>query len=298
MELTNNEVKLEDLIKNGDVKQTGPFVIDKALEYKPSIENIELIKEILILYRNYISSLSLLEEYKENFLEALRKEETKKNQMLEDIDPFVISILMKTYPHSATMIAIDKKHKNIKLTKETLCKMNGILINGLNKGDKIHGFRKSNNSFVGTKIGKTKNISYIPIDYKQIEQTAKTILNIYNENIKKEEEILIKPMIIHALVAALQMFKDANTRLARILQHIEFWDLSSKFYSLELPTPALFTSESLFNKRDEYRELIKEIAINPNNEAFDNWITFNALIFEKQIYKNQDKLEKCHKAFK
>ena len=56
MELTNNEVKLEDLIKNGDVKQTGPFVIDKALEYKPSIENIELIKEILILYRNYISS--------------------------------------------------------------------------------------------------------------------------------------------------------------------------------------------------------------------------------------------------
>lgn len=296
--MEKTETQIENILNEGNVKRTGLFVFDSVEKFETSKENLELIKEILILYKEYVSSLNVLSEYKNNFLRALKQEETKRNHMLENIDPFITSILINTYPKSATMIAIGHKLKNKNLNKKTFIKMNNILINGLNKQFHKHEFRCKNDIFVGTRIGNTKNISYIPIDYKEIDEAADRILKLYNSPATKEEDIFINPMLVHALISSLQLFRDANTRLARIMQHVNLWSLSKKYYNLDLISPALYTSEVLLNKRDEYRELIKEIAINPNNDILNEWIKFNTLMFEKQIYLNQDRLEKCYKAFK
>ena len=56
--------------------------------------------------------------------------------------------------------------------------------------------------------------------------------------------------------------------------------------------PVIYSSDAIIrlNKRGVYRNLIKEFAVNHSTAIFNEWITFNMLLFEKQIYYNQDRL--------
>lgn len=200
------------------------------------------------------------------------------------------------------------KERNL-FSKDDLILINKTILNGLSLSldNSANHLRTANNSFVGkfkTENGRIKfvdDVSYIPIDYSDINEALDKILDILNKkDFVNIESIFVNPIFLHGFIAALQCFKDGNSRLARILFHCKLWQLTNFFYNSNLESPALFTSEAIlhYEKQEIYRELIKQIAINPNNENFNKWLQFNLLLVEKQIYLNQDKMHECMRILK
>ena len=177
----------------------------------------------------------------------------------------------------------------------------------LSLDNSLNHLRSANTTFVGrfkTENGNIKlidDISYIPIDYKEINEALNRILILINrKDFENIESLFINPIFIHGFIAALQCFKDGNSRLARILFHSKLWELTNTLTDAKLESPAVFISEAIlhYNKREIYRNLIKELAILPNDKTFNQWLQFNLMLIEKQIYLNQDKLHECMRILK
>ena len=294
---------ISNIVNLGDIKQTGLYVFDALDNFKLSSNNKFLIEDITDLYMNFISSLEQLEEYKTPFLKSLKEEEIKSNQALESISPFLIQVFMNSNHKSATNFAIRDKLNGRNCTINNLCKYHKILLNGLATSiEEESKYRTDNNTFVGSfsispltgEISSIKNVSYLPIDYKDIKVALDKILKLYNKkDILELSDIFVNPIIIHGLLAALQCFRDGNTRLSRVLEHVSIWDLANKYLENSyVELPVIYSSDAIIrlNKRGVYRNLIKEFAVNPSTAIFNEWITFNMLLFEKQIYYNQDRL--------
>lgn len=293
----------EQLLLKGEVKKTGLFLFDYVENFKLSSDNKFIIEEILNLYKDFIISLEQLQEYKLPFIKSLKEEEIKSNQALESISPFLIQVFMNSNHKSATNYAIKDKINQKKCTISSLCRYHKILLNGLSNSMEIESkYRNDDSTFVGQfsysplteEITSIKNISYIPIDCKDINIALENILKIYNKkDIVDISDVFVNPIFVHGLLAALQCFRDGNTRLSRVLEHVCIWDLTNKFLDIGiLDLPVLYSSEALIrlDKRKLYRSLIKEFAVNSSNSILNEWIYFNMLIFEKQIYYNQDRL--------
>lgn len=109
----------------------------------------------------------------------------------------------------------------------------------------------------------------------------------YNSNIH-ENYTLVKPTLIHGLIGALQIFNDGNTRFGRTLQSLKTYELTEKNLGRYFSLPTLYTSDAYFDYREQYRNKIADIAINPDNESLNNWVNFNLNRAEDQIfYMNQ-----------
>lgn len=296
---------LNTLEQEGKVKRTNFDLIEEVKNFKLDDDNVFTNSYILDTYKFYLDSLDKLGNNQEAFLKALKHEEIKRNQALEDVDPFLIQVFMNSHHKSSTNYAIREKINNNDLTSLDLRKIHRILLNGLAVDEsKKPTFREDNTSFVGTWNTKTSldninEISYLPLDYRLIDEAVDFILKLYNiKNVEKSEDIFLIPIFVHGLLASFQLFRDGNTRLARILAHIDLWDLSNHNGGFKtVCAPALYTSETLLamNKRPYYRDLIKNMAINPNLETLNEWVKFNLLLIEKQLYLNQNRVEGCIK---
>lgn len=292
-------------------KRTGIFVLEAINDFKISEDNKLYIEYLTDLYIQYVNVLEILEDKKTSFLEFLLEEEIKRNQLLENVDPVVFGMIKQEYTNSATKMAIQAKKDEINVTPERLSFYNEVLLEGLvKKGSKL-GLRTENNSYVGTPIPGGIDLDFIPIDYKEINKAAKRILKMYNVNAKSEEEVFTKPMLIHAAIAALQLFRDANTRLARLLQHVDFWYQANEVLGLDLTKPALYSSEIIgtYGKNEnpfvneipknkiDYRKMIVDIALHPDDEVLNRWLGFNLKMFDDQIFLNQNRIEEIHKHY-
>lgn len=309
MNKENIEELINSLINSGIVKRTTLEVLDIYNNFELDDDSKYLLEDILGLYKEYLNSLLILNEHKEVFLKTLKQEEIKRNQALENVSPFLIQMFMNAKHKSATNLTIQiMKERNL-FSKDDLILINKTILNGLSLSldNSANHLRTANNSFVGkfkTENGRIKfidDVSYIPIDYSDINEALYRILDILNKtDFVNIESIFVNPIFLHGFIAALQCFKDGNSRLARILFHCKLWQLTNFFYNSNLESPALFTSEAIlhYEKQEIYRELIKQIAINPNNENFNKWLQFNLVLVEKQIYLNQDKMHECMRILK
>ena len=143
-----------------------------------------------------------------------------------------------------------------------------------------------------------KNANYQGYDFKPMFSLIKKYIEdnnydlaYYNQETANEIDILLKPLIVHGLIAALQMFEDGNTRLGRVIQSIELWHLSNQFLETKLPQPALYMSRSYYPFREQYREKITNIVVENNQEGWNNWLHFNLNRIEDQIQFNEYNLE-------
>ena len=296
------EQYLNKLEQEGKTKRTDLSLLEAGQNFKLDDNNAFDISYIYDAYVFYLQLIPRLGGMQEAFLKALKHEEIKRNQALENVDPFLIQVFMNSHHRSATNYAIKAKIENKDLTSLDLRRIHKILLNGLADDNTKSDFRSDNTSFVGTWQTKTRidhieEVSYLPLDYHLIDEAVAAVLNLYNQRkVTEAFDVLINPILIHGLIASWQMFRDGNTRLARILANVSLWDLTNN--SLDTPpimAPALYTSEALFNlnQRNYYRDLIKNIAINPNNETLNAWVKFNLSLIEKQIQLNQKRIEAC-----
>lgn len=309
MDKESIEKLIDDLLNKGTVKKTGLEVLDYYSKFKPDDDSKYLIEDIFNLYQNYLESLTILAEHKEIFLKTLKQEEIKRNQALEDVSPFLIQMFMNAKHKSATNLTIQLMNNNKIFTIDDLILIHKTILNGLclSLDNSLNHLRSANTTFVGrfkTENGNIKlidDISYIPIDYKEINEALNRILILINrKDFENIESLFINPIFIHGFIAALQCFKDGNSRLARILFHSKLWELTNTLTDAKLESPAVFISEAIlyYNKREIYRNLIKELAILPNDKTFNQWLQFNLMLIEKQIYLNQDKLHECMRILK
>ena len=137
-------------------------------------------------------------------------------------------------------------------------------------------------------------IRYFSLPYTDIDEAIDKTLNFYNSDYYNEN-LFLQPQIIHGLIASLQMFDDGNTRYARILQNIKLHELTNRQYDDSFEGPTLYGTRAYFPFRDKYRELIGNLATNPDNDNWNEWFDFNLNRMEDQVYFLDNKLEQYRK---
>ena len=217
------------------------------------------------------------------------------NHVLERENVNFLRIYNETH-HSTVIRYLVRKllKENTPLNDAIIKKAHEILMRGTSNENTINeGFRTNNHHYVGYIEDNKPVINYFPISYDDIKESTLLVCKYFNTPIKDEEELFIKPFIMHGLIAVLQVFEDGNTRLARCFQHITLQDLTNKTISnnlFELPLPAIYFSKNYVPYRKEYRELLASIALNPNNEAWNEWISFNLHRMQDRIFANEESL--------
>ena len=257
--------------------------------------DIDFTKEIYVEYLQY------LEEFKENsrekILKALMNTETIDNHSLERENINLLLDYNETH-HSTAIRYLTRKliTEGQQLNEHIIKKAHEILMRGTsNEPDVISGYRDSNKQYVGYADNGEIIINFLPISYEEIKKAMQYFFTYYDAEITNEFELFTKPFIVHGLLAALQVFEDGNTRMARTLQHIKLHTLTNKLVALEnnltpLNLPAIYFSKNYIPYRYEYRELIQELALYHDNEKWNKWIEFNLHRMQERIFATDNSL--------
>lgn len=240
------------------------------------------------LYTNYINDV--IELNGDNFISypnAIKSVEIVDNQSLEKEDSFLMSLYMQTERTNAIDFLINN---GVILNRDAFINAHKLILKGTSSqkfSEKDH--RTDNEAFVVRIENGNPKIRYFALPYTDIEEAIKKIIEFYNSD-TYDDRIFLKSQIIHGLVASLQLFDDGNTRYARILQNIKLSELTNKKYNYNLPLPVLYGTRAYFPHRSKYRELIGNLAINPNYENWDAWFNFNLNRIEDGIFFIDNKL--------
>lgn len=291
--------EVDRIIREGKAPIVTLSIFDHIDELKPSDNLKGKIEYTIDIYNDLISEIKKLPmELRLKYLITLKNAEVINNQVMEDEDPFLIALSQEIDSTSALDIAINRQEE--KFTKEDFIYLHDFLLSGTSSSNQT-GLREDNLKFVGTWQNGERNIQYFPIDYRNIDEALKLLLDYYNSNINNisdEYEAIITPMIYHGLIATLQLFKDGNTRFARTIQHVELWGMLNNISGKETELPIAYVSNQYIPYRNQYRELIQNIAVNNNVEAWNEWFKFNLSRIQDSIYKNEDNIQKLKRRMK
>ena len=128
-----------------------------------------------------------------------------------------------------------------------------------------------------------QNIQYMPPDYKELDELITYTLDYLNENNTNFDNLFLKPLIVHALIAYLQPFGNGNTRVARVIQHGKICKSTNELYNANFEYPTLYLSERYLLTRGQYRNLIKDISIEKDNDSWNRWFKYNLNLLGEQL---------------
>ena len=291
---------MESWLSAEEIRNSGKYPVvtlelfDKIYDLNLDDEVLEKEQEIKDKYNQYIKELlNMKPGDRRKFLKIIKAIEIRDNQYLEDGNRF----LVEYYQESRKVNSIDYliRHGKESLDTNRLIKAHKILFDGcLNGTNRIYR-RLDNTNYVG-RIDEDgeRIISYFPIDARDIDKATSEFLHFYNSKYF-DEHLLLKPQIIHGLIATAQIFEDGNTRLARTLKNVKLYDLTTLEYPYELENPVIYGTSSYFKHRDEYRDLIKDIADRNDDEVWNNWFRFNLKRFDESLMhlkRNKQEYEK------
>lgn len=267
-------------------KSLDHFTMDDAIvgEYEFTID----------LYRNYLNILQQLEpKLRTVFLSTLKSADIMDNQSLEKEDSFLLSLYRQVQKNYAIDYLIREMKKYNRITPDILKNTHGILLEGTSGANcDNYQFRSNNRKFVGTVTGNQRNIAYFPIRQEQIEEAVNILCECQNSKEYSNHDDLVKPIILHGLIATLQLFDDGNTRMARLMQHVSIYEATCKNQKDIFDKPTLYATRTYFPYRGIYRSMITNLAINPDKEAWNSWIKFNLRRIQDQIFVNEERVKK------
>lgn len=292
-EINKIEQDIENYIYLNNSKRVDDELINSLNELEIFKDVIDYNDNVTQAYFEYLKSLSAIpKDTSHAYLEFLKDADIIDNQRIEKEDSFLIAIYSKLQDKHAIDILLE----NTNISKETLVKVHDLLIkNTTSAHKKANGFRTANTNVVGEIINGKRHIHYFPLDHKKINLIADKIVYYINDEAKESYyRIFIKPIIIHGLIAAYQLFEDGNTRLARTVQNCQIYNMTNKYTNFEISLPAIYMSRQYYPFRQNYRDLITDLVLKCDNEAWNNLIMFNLKRIEEAILINIDRVEEMY----
>ena len=255
------------------------------------------LEETEIAYKQYLDKLLNSEISSKNIstlLRVLKNRELLRTQEAELENSFLMAVYQMTQRKNSIDVMIKTLSNRHPLTDKQFQELHKMVIQGTSDDiEENYPYRSDNNKWVGT-FGTTgeKKIDYMPPDYNQIEEYAKLILEFLSKDSSDMfNNVFLKPFTGHALIAYLQPFGNGNTRVARLLQHGYIWLNTMREYNMKLESPALFLSENYMMTRHQYRTLIKNIAVEKDNDAWNKWFNYNLNMVDEQVFKTSKDLD-------
>ena len=289
-----NLESLADLRKKIVDIRVFDYIDDLRLDDK----NLGLLEYTLELYRDYLDLLHTFSKTNlEKILKGLRNTEVIDNHVVERERYDWLINYQETHHSTAINYLIRKLFsESEELNPAILSKAHEILMRGTSNEDEIdYKFRKNNQHFVGYQENGMNVIEFLPISHDEIKTALQLLCTYYNQSENDINLVYTKPFIIHGLLAALQVFEDGNTRVARTIQHVKMFQATRELLNEPLNLPALYFSKTYIPYRKEYRDLISQIAIDPSVLTWNEWIRFNLNRVQDQIYFNEENLKRTRK---
>lgn len=294
--MTKDEKRLQAEKEVLKAMASGVPIVD--LDIFKRVQDLTLSEQVLNqisytedLYKEYHDMImSLSSNLRSNYLQILKSEDIINNQVVEKENSFLLALYYKTHPKNAMDEMI--RCCNSEITASEFIKIHDKLLDGTSSEDQ-KGLREDNLKFVGTYVAGQRQIDYFPILEKDIVKALREYLSLINDKkrVQSKEDAFLKPIIYHGLLAALQLFKDGNTRYARLIQHINLWYYTNQTLGYDFSLPTVYATKQYAADRASYRGLIKSIAITENDDAWNNWIIFNLKCLQNNIWVNQSNIE-------
>lgn len=291
-EIEKIENEIRDSIYLNGYKKVDTELIKSLKDLELFEDTLTYNDQILDMYSEYLSKLEELpQDISLKYLEVIKDADVIDNQSLEMVDSFLVAI----YSRLQTEHAIDILLKNEKLDGKTLKDVHDSIIYDATSTNQTKGFRTTDTKVVGNVVAGKRNVQYIPVDSHKIEFIADCISSYTNDkNNESLYRVFIKPILLHGLIASYQLFDDGNTRTARCVQHAKIFQMTNDYTGFNLALPALYVSKQYYPYRADYRNLITKLVLDPSNENWNKWITFNFRRIEENLFYSMDKLEEMY----
>ena len=286
--------RIDDLFEtyytSGEYPAVNKDIVKKIIDVKPN----DMVKyETEELQEKYIEYLKLVDSLDKNklkdYLKTLKNADIIDNQVLEGEDSFLMSL----YSNVEKKHALDIILKKDKLTHELIKKSHELLLKGTTSANlDTANYRDNNRRFVGTYENGVRNIQFLPLHTKYIESAMNDFIDYYNTQENDINNLFIKPIRIHGIIASLQVFNDGNTRFGRLLQNVKLYKQTNQMLGTKYDNPTIYLTRSYQPYRRDYREKLAELAINPNEDNINKWLLFNLRRAGEEIFVNSDRIEK------
>lgn len=292
--------KMTSLELVNEARESGLYPI-ADLKLFETLENIKICNNVkdnllyvtdeLYEYLDKINEFTNTKPGLKELLSAFKTDDTFENQKLEKENPFLVGLFLQTKKEKAIdkLIKIAKTDKE--LTRQELLSIHNALLYGTSS-ENNELIRKNNNTFVGYFMSEDIHFDFFPIDYHEINNAIKKLLDLYNNRLDGAfDNVFIQPFAIHGLLGALQLFNDGNTRLGRLMQHVLLWKLINEKTEYTYDNPPIYATKTYIPLREKYRNLIIDIVKYNDNDIWNEWFNFNLFRIEDQIYKNNENIE-------
>ncbi len=257
------------------------------------------IDDTVKAYGEYLNKLLELDPLKlKYFIQNLKNREIINNQEAELEQSFLLELFKLSQRKDSIDITMNLMQND--LTTTDIKKIHRVVIKGSSDDkEQNYEYRKDNNKWVGHfgTNGKAR-VDYLPPDFNEVIELMNVILEYLNEKENTNfENLFIKPLIAHALIAYLQPFGNGNTRLARILQYCKICTSTNEFYNTDFNKPVLYLSKNYLLTRAQYRGLIKDVAVQKDDFAWNKWFDYNLNMIDEQLYFVDKQLTQYKKSF-
>ena len=273
------------------------------MEFIDSIKNLKVYDSTMFhfedteeKYQEYIEKLlksSLTDKQSGLFLETLKSRELTNNQEVEQENSFLIDLYKLSYKLNSIdlLIRILSDHS---LNLDTFRHLHEVVIKGSSDDiNENYPYRSDNNKWVGT-LGTNgeRKIDYMPPDFNEIPDKMKFILDFLQQDGNNLfDNVFIKPFIAHAFIAYLQPFGNGNTRVARLIQYGAIFDETKRKYGVDLSMPAIYLSKNYLISRSNYRERIKSVSVQKDDNAWNKWFDYNLDMVDEQLFRITNDLD-------
>ena len=299
-EIKKAQEEVESIIASGApiVKMNIFDVLDNYVPSERIKNKIEFTKDL------YVELYEKLSEYSDDeklmFLKALKESDIIDNQSIEREDSFLIALRRNFESVFSIDLLLEKVNNNEYISKEDFINIHDTLLIGTSSENKL-GLRDNDLKFVGSYQAnpqtkyfyENRAISYFPLKHTEIDTALDKFLNFYNSGIRPNDhyDVILLPMVCHGLIAALQLFKDGNTRYGRLFQNVLLHKLANEELNIDLELPLVYATRQYAAYREEYRKKIENIVLNNNKEAWEDWFDFNLKRIQDGIFYNSNCLD-------
>jgi len=270
-------------------------IVESIKLTQKTLDNLSYVKEEYFNYAQKIGGVESSDQIS-NFLQTLKMVEAIESNAMESIGSFFTIYKYNQASITPVDVAISEIYNNRGLNRTAINNMHRVSTDNLTDEEK--GEYRDGDVWVGSFADGVKSIEYLPPTAEEVPIMMEELFSFYNNNGSNsiKDDILIKPFIIHALLARIQPYLDGNKRLSRLLATIKMHEQTNTILNVNINTPIMYLSRTYKLYRQSYISRLVELYNNPlNDEFWNSWFNFNINTVNDEIERFKKELENINK---